>query len=372
MNENSKVKNEKLKNPSTELIMRSLQKDNEYIQHINKKNLSLVDALSHLFSFNHGLYSQNFDVLSNLIFYFINYFERKDKLTPGEEYTNIGQYFKVSEGLEGSGRKPISKILLYILILSFKKLIMKYLHNTLVRLCEKNINRHENNQNIENIGIKSIYNISSFPRLNLIGRVILKLCENFSNFEFILEKLEEYQYCLLFIDGKYFDFIQRLFRFNYISYNKQANIRNELINRDGFKFFGYLMLTKLLLEFYQIIKIAIKTYKLELDKYNKYNKEISNDKFDQSQSDQSDQSDENSKKLNVKLKKIPLSKQPDSGDAQNNCLLCLDIRKNSSTTPCGHLFCWSCITKYLEVNSNCPFCRQECYPQNILQLRNLI
>lgn len=366
MNENIQVKNESSKNPSTELIMRSLQKDNEYIEHINKKILSLVDALSHLFSFNLGLYSQNFDVLSNLIFYFINYFERKDKLTPGEEYTNIGQNFKVSEGLEGlegSGRKPISKILLYILILSFKKLIMKYLHNILVRLCEKNINRDENNQNI---GIKSIYNIPSFPRLNLIGRVILKLCENFSNFEFILEKLEEYQYCLLFIDGKYFDFIQRLFRFNYISYNKQTNIRNELINRDGFKFFGYLMLTKLLLEFYQIIKIAIKTYKLELDKYNKYNKEISNFKFDQSQSE------ENSKKLHVKLKQIPLSKQSDSGDAQNNCLLCLDIRKNTSTTPCGHLFCWSCITKYLEVNSNCPFCRQECYPQNILQLQNLI
>jgi peroxin-10 len=237
----------------------------------------------------------------------------------------------------------------------FKNLIMKILHNKLFKLLEKKFNQQEKNQNL---GIKNNLRIS---RSVLIGRVILKLSDNFANFEFILEKLEEYQFCLLFLDGKYFDFVQRIFRFNYISYNKRTNIGNEIINRDGFKLFGCLMLIKLIIEFYQIIKIAINSYKLEKDKLIK---EISNLK--------SDETDENSKRLNIKLKQNLQSKQGDSGDEQNNCLLCLDLRKETSATPCGHLFCWSCIIKYLEVNSHCPFCRQECYPQNILQLQNLI
>jgi hypothetical protein len=29
--------------------------------------------------------------------------------------------------------------------------------------------------------------------------------------------------------------------------------------------------------------------------------------------------------------------------AQNKCSLCLEVRKNTTLTTCGHLFCWSCI-----------------------------
>uniref|UniRef100_A0AAQ4S7P8 RING-type E3 ubiquitin transferase n=1 Tax=Gasterosteus aculeatus aculeatus TaxID=481459 RepID=A0AAQ4S7P8_GASAC len=35
-----------------------------------------------------------------------------------------------------------------------------------------------------------------------------------------------------------------------------------------------------------------------------------------------------------------------SGPAAASCILCLEDRRHSTCTPCGHLFCWECITEW--------------------------
>ncbi|KTA99663.1 Peroxisome biogenesis factor 10 [Nakaseomyces glabratus] len=52
-----------------------------------------------------------------------------------------------------------------------------------------------------------------------------------------------------------------------------------------------------------------------------------------------------------------------------NCILCLMEMTDPSCLPCGHVFCWDCITDWTKENPECPLCRQRSYPQQVLALR---
>lgn len=52
------------------------------------------------------------------------------------------------------------------------------------------------------------------------------------------------------------------------------------------------------------------------------------------------------------------------------CQLCLEKISNTAT-PCGHLFCWSCLAEWLQTKPRCPLCREHVAPSRIIFLMNL-
>lgn len=54
----------------------------------------------------------------------------------------------------------------------------------------------------------------------------------------------------------------------------------------------------------------------------------------------------------------------------SKCSLCLEPKRNTSLTFCGHLFCWVCIHEWLQTNSFCPICRKTLNPRQIIPLQN--
>lgn len=52
------------------------------------------------------------------------------------------------------------------------------------------------------------------------------------------------------------------------------------------------------------------------------------------------------------------------------CILCMDIRSNSTALPCGHIFCWACVLDWLAQKGQCPICRDITRPSQAVFLIN--
>mmetsp|Transcript_112377 Transcript_112377/g.223303 ORF Transcript_112377/g.223303 Transcript_112377/m.223303 type:complete len:315 (-) Transcript_112377:7-951(-) len=57
-----------------------------------------------------------------------------------------------------------------------------------------------------------------------------------------------------------------------------------------------------------------------------------------------------------------------SSEGLPTCRICMCPAEHTTSTPCGHLFCWDCIGSWCAAKASCPLCRASAPPQQLLPL----
>ncbi|KAG8925880.1 peroxisome biogenesis factor 10 [Tulasnella sp. 417] len=68
---------------------------------------------------------------------------------------------------------------------------------------------------------------------------------------------------------------------------------------------------------------------------------------------------------------LNVAQVPPNERAERKCPLCLEERTGSTSTECGHVFCWSCIVGWGREKAECPLCRQSLALNKLVPLYNL-
>ena len=69
-------------------------------------------------------------------------------------------------------------------------------------------------------------------------------------------------------------------------------------------------------------------------------------------------------------KRIESKRSAEGEQSESTCALCKDSAVNCTVTPCGHLFCWSCIANWTHANKTCAFCRKSVEPEKLVRVLN--
>jgi peroxin-10 len=68
---------------------------------------------------------------------------------------------------------------------------------------------------------------------------------------------------------------------------------------------------------------------------------------------------------------LDVASLPAAVRASRICTLCLEERTDTSSTECGHMYCWSCIVGWGREKAECPLCRQSLNLTRLLPIYNL-
>ncbi|KAJ1531712.1 hypothetical protein ONE63_000379 [Megalurothrips usitatus] len=80
----------------------------------------------------------------------------------------------------------------------------------------------------------------------------------------------------------------------------------------------------------------------------------------------------NSLTVSTEIVESPDLDRPKNGAILYRCSLCLEPRTQDTATPCGHVFCWSCIAEWLQTRAQCPLCRDFVEVSRLIPIQNMV
>eukprot|EP01113_Clastostelium_recurvatum_P045490 TRINITY_DN7821_c0_g1_i1.p1 TRINITY_DN7821_c0_g1~~TRINITY_DN7821_c0_g1_i1.p1 ORF type:complete len:243 (-),score=33.02 TRINITY_DN7821_c0_g1_i1:46-774(-) len=173
----------------------------------------------------------------------------------------------------------------------------------------------------------------------------------------MLPKLSRLHLTLFYFTGKFYDFSKRVTNIQYV-FNRRVDQR-----RPKYHILGVLILIQFAVS--ALMWIRDHAAALGLSKLPWIGSGIAQpqlvDLTDTTESFVSTEAPSSSPMSNVHASGVEAPSE-ESG----KCMLCLEGRKDTTATACGHLFCWTCITEWCSTKPECPLCRQPLTMQGLI------
>ena len=289
-------------------ILRSSQKDDYYCGSIKSYLSEIVQKVG-------GpriwlKWNNEFEVLADVVYFTLTTFGGFQTL--GEEYVNIILVNKTMKALPSKLQRT-----LMILI----QCCVPYIFERGLVYMEKSL---DNNV---------------FPELTTKGRDMLKRMISASRHIVLL--LHRCNLAVFYIRGIFYHISKRFTNTHYILVRPDPNEQRI----SNYKILGWLCAVQLFVTFIQQCSVL----------FNKF-KQSSTQKASEDTLAASVNSEQDSSEMSL--------------SSMSKCALCLEQRRNSTVTPCGHLFCWECIHEWCRNKVMCPLCRDEFPLSRLIHLKN--
>lgn len=293
-------------------IVRCNQKDESYLMFIKR---SLGDIAQSIFGPRSWLkWRKELDLAADLLYFGLTTYAGFQTL--GEEYVNVIQVDPTQRKIPSRYRRG-AMILLQVAAPYVLDRVLVYLQ----RQIETSVN---------------------LPMSQTARDVTLSMI---SVTRHVVSLLHHCHLTIFYINGIFYHIAKRLAGIHYIRVRRDLDAVDTA--RSNYRLLGWLSMIQLTLTFIQHVYRHLKTTSPEESLYL-----LSG--------------------LQVPDKKASAGTEEGSGmvDASRKCSLCLETRKRSTATPCGHLFCWECITEWCSNKAECPLCREKFTTSRLIFLQN--